>query len=46
MKVKFGHDVLEYPSETFGQLRDSSALLADPAALRMRMAEARKAWGV
>lgn len=39
MKVNFGHDVLEYPSETFGQLRDSSALLADPAALRTRMAE-------
>jgi hypothetical protein len=39
MKVNFGHDVLEYPSETFGQLRDSSDLLADPAALRMRMAE-------
>jgi len=39
MKVNFGHAVLEYPSERFIELRDFSDLLAQPDALRQRMAE-------
>ena len=37
MKVHFGESVMEYPSDEFGQLTDSSSLVGDPRALRERM---------
>ncbi len=39
MNVRFGYREMTYPSADLGELRDSNALLANPAALQARMAE-------
>jgi len=39
MKVEFGESIMEYPSQTFGELRDSSGLVGDRARLRERFDE-------
>lgn len=39
MKVQFGSRTLEFPSERFSELRDSSSHRSDPSALRQRMAD-------
>lgn len=39
MKIRFGPRDVEFPSAEMGELRDSSDLLNDAAALRQRMAE-------
>lgn len=39
MKVRFGKQTMEFPSERFGELRDSGAFKDDPSVLRERMAE-------
>jgi len=39
MKVEFGESIMEYPSQTFGELRDSSGLVGDRARLKERFDE-------
>jgi hypothetical protein len=37
MKVRFGESIMDYPSESFGELTDSTQHLGDPEALRARL---------
>ena len=39
MKVVFGESIMEYPSEAFGELIDSSGLVGDRVRLKERFDE-------
>jgi hypothetical protein len=39
MRIRFGDNTLDYPSDELGEMRDSSQLIGDPGALRERMRE-------